>query len=73
MTEAPTQKKTRQGRWTLFALIAITIAPVLASYLAYYVWKPSGGKTYGELLAGAAGAGLASWPRWTASRPAWLI
>lgn len=51
MTEAPTQKKTRQGRWTLFALIAVTIAPVLASYLAYYVWKPSGGKTYGELLA----------------------
>ncbi|MDN3576552.1 cytochrome C oxidase subunit I [Chitinimonas viridis] len=46
---AATQPK-RNGRWILFALIAITIAPVLASYLAYYVWRPEGGKTYGELL-----------------------
>lgn len=40
----------KSGRRTLFLLIAITIAPVLASYLAYYVWKPQGGMTYGELL-----------------------
>lgn len=40
----------RSGRKTILALIAITIAPVLASYLAYYVWKPVGGQTYGQLL-----------------------
>lgn len=39
-----------QKRLTLLALIAITIAPVAASYLAYYYWKPEGGKSYGKML-----------------------
>lgn len=39
-----------QNRLTLLALIIITIAPVAASYLAYYYWKPEGGKSYGQML-----------------------
>jgi cytochrome oxidase Cu insertion factor (SCO1/SenC/PrrC family) len=35
---------------SLWLLIAVTIAPVLASYLAYYVWQPSRHVNYGELL-----------------------
>jgi cytochrome oxidase Cu insertion factor (SCO1/SenC/PrrC family) len=31
-------------------LFVIAIAPVLASYLTYYVFRPAGGHTYGELL-----------------------
>lgn len=46
----PSNPGPTKGRLTLLALVGITIAPVLASYLAYYVWKPAGGRSYGELL-----------------------
>lgn len=36
--------------WTLFAVLAVCIAPVLASYLAYYVIKPQGRTNYGALI-----------------------
>ncbi|MFC4159485.1 hypothetical protein [Chitinimonas lacunae] len=39
-----------RNRLTLIALIAVALAPVVLSYLAYYVWKPSGGRSYGQLL-----------------------
>ncbi len=35
---------------SLWVLIALTVAPVLASYIAYYVWQPSRRVNYGELL-----------------------
>jgi hypothetical protein len=42
------------GHWrryrTLYAVIALCAAPVLASYLAYYVMPPSGRTNYGTLL-----------------------
>lgn len=31
-------------------LLAVSIAPFIASYLAYYVWKPTQTKTHGQLL-----------------------
>ncbi|PHV11614.1 SCO family protein [Chitinimonas sp. BJB300] len=47
---APLKQAKNGRRWTLFAILAVTIAPVLVSYLTYYIWKPAGGKSYGELL-----------------------
>jgi hypothetical protein len=35
---------------TLYLLIAVCVAPVLASYLAYYVLPPSGRTNYGALI-----------------------
>ncbi|QDQ27487.1 cytochrome C oxidase subunit I [Chitinimonas arctica] len=50
MTVTVTSPAPSQGRRILLIMIAITIAPVLASYLTYYFWRPAGGKTYGQLL-----------------------
>lgn len=35
---------------TLWLLIAVCVAPIIASYVAYYFWQPSGQVNYGELL-----------------------
>lgn len=43
-------KAARSGRWKFFLILAISVAPVLASYLMYYVVKPEGRTNYGELL-----------------------
>jgi len=46
--------KPRRSHWRrygiLYAVIAMCIAPVVASYLAYYVFPPSGRTNYGTLL-----------------------
>src|SRR5260370_31874835 len=40
-----------KGRWMLVLLAAVCAAPVIASYLMYYVIKPAGGTTsYGALI-----------------------
>jgi hypothetical protein len=44
------QDKRQKGRWKLLAIIAICAAPVIASYLTYYVIKPSGRTNYGVIL-----------------------
>lgn len=46
----PSVQEIKRRRRVLIMLIAVTVAPVLASYSAYYFWKPQGGRTYGELL-----------------------
>ncbi len=38
------------GRKTLLLLIAVCVAPVVASYLAYYFMPPEGRVNYGELI-----------------------
>lgn len=38
------------GRWKLLAVIAVCAAPLIASYLTYYVIKPEGRTNYGALL-----------------------
>lgn len=43
-------KQRNAGRWKLFAVMAICAAPVIASYLTYYVIKPEGRTNYGTLL-----------------------
>lgn len=37
-------------RVKLLLLFAMFIAPIAASYFAYYVWQPEGRKNYGELV-----------------------
>jgi hypothetical protein len=44
------KKQQREGRWKLFLVIAVCAAPMIASYLAYYVIKPQGRTNYGALL-----------------------
>lgn len=40
----------RKGRWKLFAVLAVCASPLIFSYLAYYVIKPSGRTNYGDLI-----------------------
>jgi hypothetical protein len=40
----------RRSRLTLLLIVAVCAAPIVASYIAYYVWQPSGHVNYGELL-----------------------
>jgi hypothetical protein len=46
--------KARAGHWrrhrVLYLLIAVALAPILASYFAYYVWPPAGRTNYGALV-----------------------
>lgn len=43
-------KRTALGRWKLFAILAVCAAPMVFSYLTYYVIKPSGRTNYGTIL-----------------------
>ncbi|HJV81588.1 cytochrome C oxidase subunit I [Noviherbaspirillum sp.] len=43
-------KQQNTGRWKLLAIIAVCVAPLIASYLTYYVIKPQGRTNYGTLL-----------------------
>lgn len=43
-------KQKTLGRWKLLAVVAVCAAPMIASYLTYYVIKPSGRTNYGTLL-----------------------
>lgn len=41
----------KRGRWMVLLIALLCAAPVIASYLAYYVFKPRGGATnYGTLI-----------------------
>jgi cytochrome oxidase Cu insertion factor (SCO1/SenC/PrrC family) len=48
MSEAIAKRK--RSRAALWLLLAVCIAPVLASYIAFYLWPPSGQINYGELI-----------------------
>jgi hypothetical protein len=43
-------QRTVSGRWKMFAVLAICAAPVIASYLTYYVIRPEGRRNFGELV-----------------------
>jgi cytochrome oxidase Cu insertion factor (SCO1/SenC/PrrC family) len=38
------------GRWKLLAILFVCASPMIASYFAYYVAKPSGRTNYGDIL-----------------------
>ena len=56
MSDAPDPKKTRR---TLLLLGTISLAPFVASFLLYYLWKPQTFTNYGELLEVTPLAGVA--------------
>lgn len=43
-------QRTRTGRWKMLAVMLVCAAPVIASYLTYYVLRPEGRRNYGELV-----------------------
>ncbi|MDR5736821.1 MULTISPECIES: cytochrome C oxidase subunit I [unclassified Caballeronia] len=47
----PSKGSWTSGRWMLVLLALVCAAPVIASYLMYYVFKPAGGtSSYGKLI-----------------------
>lgn len=44
------QKRTGVGRLKMLLIWAVCAAPVVASYLTYYVIRPQGHKSYGDLI-----------------------
>lgn len=46
MSDATPRKKLA----SLWLIVALTVAPVVASYLLYYFWQPGGRVNYGELI-----------------------
>ena len=44
------ETKRTNGKWYLLAVIAVCVAPVIASYFTYYVIKPQSRTNYGTLL-----------------------
>lgn len=46
----PRRKRHRARYWPLYALIAITVVPVVAAYIAYYVIPPATRTNYGTLI-----------------------
>lgn len=43
-------RRTALGRLKMFLILAVCAAPVIASYLAYYVLRPEGRTNYGTLI-----------------------
>lgn len=48
--EAGTAQRTRVGRWKMLLVFLICAAPVVASYLAYYVIRPDARSVFGTLI-----------------------
>jgi hypothetical protein len=44
------ERRTRLGRMKMLVVLAVCAAPVIASYLAYYLLQPSGRTNYGTLI-----------------------
>jgi cytochrome oxidase Cu insertion factor (SCO1/SenC/PrrC family) len=44
------EQKRNRGRWKLFAVLLVCAAPIILSYLTYYVIKPTGRTNYGTLI-----------------------
>lgn len=48
--DAVAAARQQRGRWQALAVLLVCAAPVLASYFAYYVVRPDGRRSYGELI-----------------------
>ena len=46
----PVNNRTRGGRWRMLLVAAVCFAPVVASYLTYFVWRPGGSSAYSTLI-----------------------
>ena len=38
------------GRWKMLAVLLVCVAPIVASYLSYYVFRPEGRRNFGDLI-----------------------
>ena len=47
---ADDMRRTALGRWKMISVLAICAAPVIASYLTYYVIRPEARRVFGELV-----------------------
>jgi hypothetical protein len=47
---APAGPNTRAGRWKMFVVLLVCVAPILASYFTYYVIRPEGRRNFGDLI-----------------------
>lgn len=47
---AAQQRRTAVGRWKMLLVLLVCAAPVIASYLTYFVIKPDGRTNYGNLI-----------------------
>lgn len=45
-----TARRTRAGRWKMLLVLALCAAPVIASYITYYVVRPEGRRVFGVLI-----------------------
>ena len=43
-------ERARSGRWKMIGILLACAAPVIASYLTYYVIRPEGRRNFGELI-----------------------
>jgi hypothetical protein len=48
--QAAAQRRTTVGRLKMLAVLAVCAAPVIASYIAYYLVRPDGRTNYGTLI-----------------------
>lgn len=48
--QALQEQRTRAGRWKMMLVLAVCAAPVIASYLTYYVIRPQGRTNYADLI-----------------------
>ena len=46
----PSKPQQQRGRWKLLAVLAVCAAPLIFSYLTYYVIKPQGRTNFGTLI-----------------------
>ena len=49
-TLAQDTQRTTSGRWKMLLLALVCAAPVVASYISYYVVRPGGGTSLGQLI-----------------------
>jgi hypothetical protein len=45
------EERKRPGRASVLLVAAVCVAPVVASFVAYFLWQPAGRVNYGDLLA----------------------
>ncbi|MEG0151494.1 MAG: hypothetical protein RR701_19175, partial [Comamonas sp.] len=50
LPDAQEMGRTRSGRWKMLAVLLVCAAPVIASYFTYYVIRPEGRSSFGELI-----------------------
>jgi len=46
----PQETQRKRGRWKLLVVVAVCAAPMIASYITYYVIKPQSRTNYGALI-----------------------